>query len=296
MVQNIGWEHIRRIELADPNRPGKIDVLLGAEVGPHIMLNGLLRVEPGQPMAQNTKLSWILSGQVLSTSRLPTLACHIQTYHFRADLDTQLSRFWKLEELTRRRTWTAEEEECEQKFLDNHTRDLVTGRYTVSLPFKGNSTPLGKSRFQALSRLFQLEKKLEKKEIYRMQYREVISEYVTMKHMELIFNPREAINGYYLPHHAVIKESSSTTKLRVVFDASAKTSSGESLNDQLLVGPTIQEDLPSISMAYASNCNFGRCGQNVLANKGTRRRLLLSKDALERFCQRRRERVSFPNI
>lgn len=112
---------------------------------------------------------------------------------------------------------------------------------------------MGKSRFQALSRLFQLEKKLERKEIYGKQYREVISEYVTMKHMELIFDPREAINGYYLPHHAVIKESSSITKLRVVFDASAKTSSGESLNDQLLVGPTIQEDLPSILLRWRTH-------------------------------------------
>lgn len=74
-----------------------------------------------------------ISGQVSSTSRSPTLACHIQTYHFRADFDTQLSRFWELEELTRRRIWTAEEEECEQKFLTTHTRDPVTGRYTVAV-------------------------------------------------------------------------------------------------------------------------------------------------------------------
>ena len=52
-----------------------------------------------------------------------------------------------------------------------------------------------------------------------------------------------AKNGYYLPHHAGIKESSATTKLRVVFDASAKTSNGYSLNNNLAVGPTIQDDI-----------------------------------------------------
>ena len=51
---------------------------------------------------------------------------------------------------------------------------------------------------------------------------------------------------FYLPHHAVIKLSSSTTQTRVVFDASAKSSSGISLNDTLMVGPTIQDDLFSI--------------------------------------------------
>ncbi len=46
---------------------------------------------------------------------------------------------------------------------------------------------------------------------------------------------------FYMPHHAVFKESSTTTKLRVVFDGSAKTTTGVSLNDTLLVGPTIQQ-------------------------------------------------------
>ncbi|XP_033229514.1 uncharacterized protein LOC117181055 [Belonocnema kinseyi] len=53
-------------------------------------------------------------------------------------------------------------------------------------------------------------------------------------------------HGFYLPHHAVVKTSSLTTKVRVVFDGSAKTSSGIALNDSLMVGPTIQEDLFSI--------------------------------------------------
>ena len=51
---------------------------------------------------------------------------------------------------------------------------------------------------------------------------------------------------YYLPMHGVTKESSTTTKLRVVFDASAKTTSGFSLNDTLLTGPSLYPSLSSI--------------------------------------------------
>jgi hypothetical protein len=55
---------------------------------------------------------------------------------------------------------------------------------------------------------------------------------------------------FFLPHHAVFKESSTTTKTRVVFDASAKRTTGVSLNDVLMVGPKIQQDLISIVLRF----------------------------------------------
>ena len=41
---------------------------------------------------------------------------------------------------------------------------------------------------------------------------------------------------FYLPMHGVVKESSTTTKLRVVFDTLAKSATGISLNNTLLWG------------------------------------------------------------
>lgn len=55
---------------------------------------------------------------------------------------------------------------------------------------------------------------------------------------------------FYLPHHGVTKPSSSTTKLRVVFDGSAKSTTNISLNDILHVGSTIQDDLFSILIRF----------------------------------------------
>ena len=57
-------------------------------------------------------------------------------------------------------------------------------------------------------------------------------------------------NGYYLPHHAVIRPESQTTKLRTVFNASFKTSNGLSLNDILMTGPIVQDDLIAILMRF----------------------------------------------
>ena len=46
--------------------------------------------------------------------------------------------------------------------------------------------------------------------------------------------------------HGVTKEESTNTKLRTVFDASAKSSSGVSHNDQLLHGPSLNPMLTSV--------------------------------------------------
>ncbi|XP_045535769.1 uncharacterized protein LOC123721327 [Papilio machaon] len=71
-------------------------------------------------------------------------------------------------------------------------------------------------------------------------------------HMEEITNEVEnnKIGAVYLPHHGVIRENKSTTKLRVVFDASAKGSDGVALNDTLMVGPPLQADLRHTVMRW----------------------------------------------
>jgi len=58
------------------------------------------------------------------------------------------------------------------------------------------------------------------------------------------------VESCVLPHHAVYKEDSLTTKQRIVFDASAETSNGRSLNDLLFVGPTLQNDLPAVLLNW----------------------------------------------
>ncbi|GJQ73837.1 hypothetical protein Trydic_g18774 [Trypoxylus dichotomus] len=81
-------------------------------------------------------------------------------------------------------------------------------------------------------------------------YTNFMEEYEALGHMTKLESVDNTKPYYYLPHHDVFKESSLTTTLRVVFDASAPSSSAISLNDIQLAGPTIQDDLFSILIRF----------------------------------------------
>ena len=55
---------------------------------------------------------------------------------------------------------------------------------------------------------------------------------------------------YCMPHHTVIKESSSSTKVRPVFDASTAGRNGVSLNDCMEAGPNLMPSLPEILIRF----------------------------------------------
>lgn len=118
---------------------------------------------------------------------------------------------------------------------------LVPLRYTVRLPFHDTSVRLGESRSIAHKRLLCLERRLDRDITLKTQYTRIIDEYKQLDHMSLIEKPDD--DGFYMPHHAVFKNSSNTTKIRIVFNASAKSNSGVSLNDTLITRPTIQDKL-----------------------------------------------------
>lgn len=62
--------------------------------------------------------------------------------------------------------------------------------------------------------------------------------------------PQDSSRAFYLPHHGVVRDSSSTTKLRVVFNGSQNTNLGHALNDDFLVGPKVQTDLADVLLRW----------------------------------------------
>lgn len=91
-----------------------------------------------------------------------------------------------------------------------------------------------------------MERKGEQNPRFGNLYRTFMQEYEDLQHMEIVSPPchEDGQSRCYLPHHGVFKESSSTTKLRVVFNESQRTKAGDSLNAHLHVGSNF---LPALS-------------------------------------------------
>ncbi|XP_011330107.1 uncharacterized protein LOC105275148 [Ooceraea biroi] len=166
------------------------------------------------------------------------------------NLDEALQRFWQQEKVPAlpRARLTAEELECVNHFRSTHSRDN-TRRYIVRLPFRAGCGELGSSRSAALRLLERMQHQIRRDAIFGQLYVAFMKEYEALGHMTHS-STSSSTGANFLPHHGVLRQNSSTTKLRVVFNGSARTSSGLSLNDCLHVGPKLHQDIDAVLLRW----------------------------------------------
>lgn len=238
------------IKLADCefNKSSSINMLLGAGIFFDLLCVGQIKLGPEKPILHKTKLGWIISGQINNQiyEQNVNQACFL---NINSDFHDNIERFWSIEEAYPQFEYSREEIECENHFSENTYRDS-SGRFVVKLPLRDNYVNLGESRQAAINRFLSIERKLLNNPGFNKSYSNFMSEYQSLGHMTEVKLTNIAPTHYFLPHHGVEKSDSLTTRLRVVFDASAKTTTGISLNDTLKVGPNIQQDLLSILLRF----------------------------------------------
>ncbi|XP_046810021.1 uncharacterized protein LOC124420605 [Lucilia cuprina] len=221
------------IQLADPlfYKPQRIDLLISTEIFFDLLLEGRISLGHGMPCLVNTVFGWIVGGKFNDQKNPSTLTFE--------------------EYVSGPQTFTNEEQACEKHFTEN-VQINSDRRIQVRLPFKQNPNCLGESFEISKRRFLSLERKLERDPTLKSMYVDFVNEYLALGHMSLYNRPLSHPH-YIIPHHCVLKPESTTTKLRVVFDGSARTTSNHSLNDILMVGPTIQQDLVTTLFSFRLN-------------------------------------------
>ena len=126
--------------------------------------------------------------------------------------------------------------------------------YEVLLQWKRDPPKLENNYRQAARRLESIERRLIHDPEKAKAYNSAIKEYVEKGFAEEVSDEDDEDRTLrYLPHHAVFRNDKTTTKCRIVFDASAQEGDGVSLNDCVLPGPALQPNLASVLIRFPTN-------------------------------------------
>ena len=252
------YRHLAELDLADFSRVGdelQIDALIGSDHYWQLVTGTVIQAESG-PTAIQTHLGWVLSGPVCGAMdhnnliRSPTNhMMHVSTMHLhdaQPDLSNALKAFWELESLGIK----LEEPSVYEEF--KRTISFKESHYEVCLPWKSPHVKPSTNRNLAKRRLEGLLKKLHHLPEVLKEYHAVMQEQLRKGIIEKVVDEanQNADNIiHYLPHHAVIRKDKQTTKLRIVYDASAR-GGGCSLNDCLHSGPKFDQNILDIILRF----------------------------------------------
>ena len=241
------------VELADDcasETPHQIDILVGQDTYWSLVRTGLIRSPEGL-VAQETVFGWVLSGlagENPGNTRQGSPSCQLLTV---TDVPVSVHNFWSLEGFGIDDD-PSDESSVLTEFSDS-VRQCDDGRYEVELPWRkdGSVSLLQDNRVAAESRLANLTRKLDRDPDLKERYDAVLTELEDLGVVhEVPPGEMETDNPtFYLPHRPVVKTEGST-KVRPVFDASAKGSNGLSLNDCLETGPLLTPNVLDVLLRF----------------------------------------------
>ncbi|XP_033116625.1 uncharacterized protein LOC117116658 [Anneissia japonica] len=255
------WDHLKGIEFPVINTKRQVvDILIGVD---HPQLHTALEErhgKPGEPIARRTPLGWTCVGRVNKASRATLL--HAKTYKSNVlslqETEEVMRKFWEVENegliKSDVKLYTKEEELAVKVVTESMCSNGE--RYQVKVPWKEDEKKeMPKTNYEmAEKRLTNLEKRLKKDTVLGAAYQEVVDSYREKEYIRKV-NPEEKHNleqQWFLPHFPVVKLDRETTKVRVVYDASASYR-GVSLNDVIHNGPKLQNNLFDVLLRFRRN-------------------------------------------
>ncbi|GFX32054.1 integrase catalytic domain-containing protein [Trichonephila clavipes] len=195
----------------------EIGLLIGADNIGKLLTGNLIEFDSGLT-AIETKLGWTVIGKVCSNDKnvmLTTSSLHVR--------NVSVKELWELDVLGITDPLLNEnaKENFELTDFKNKLKILRDGRYEVKLPWKCNSENLPSNKELTWKRHLRMMNKLRNGKFFD-DYKSVFRQWEDLNIIERV--PEVELNNecHYLPHRPVIKLDSATTKIRPVFDASAR--------------------------------------------------------------------------
>ncbi|UYV72361.1 hypothetical protein LAZ67_9002779, partial [Cordylochernes scorpioides] len=221
----------------------RIEVLIGADIAGRLLTNDQRRISSGL-VAIRTKLGWTVMGKIPPTEVRDDISSLCVTTLLSLDLEN----LWKLDAIgvsdaeVEKKTQSLQAE-MEEHFAHTTTRD-IEGRYEVALPWVQDKERIPSNKDLAENQLSSVRRKLE--EVGDMnEYGQIFEEW--MKQGIIEYAREDKLDGvHYLPHRPVYKRNSHTSRIRPVFNASARKRGKLSLNDCLDKGPNLIEIIPRL--------------------------------------------------
>ena len=227
------YPHLQGVRIEDNDQKSKLPIhlILGASDYLCIKTDEPPRVgKTGDPVAEKTKFGWtiIAKGKEIDYTAMLLTQTNQTDYEQLCRLDV---------------LGIADRPEHDQTDVYTEFREQLVrsnqGWYETGLPWKSNHPFLPSNEKGSLRRLNNLTRKLKQTELTE-RYAEIIK---TQREEGIVEDAKEPPAGteFYIPHKPVVREAAESTKLRIVYDTSARAhSKAPSLNDCLNAGPPLQ--------------------------------------------------------
>lgn len=233
------YQHLNAVRMDDYDKKGQlpIHVILGS--GDYARIKTATKPligKEGEPVAERTKLGWMILSPGTEFDKTKMLLTQTSQLDF--------DKLCRLDVLGLTDSAETDQLPVYEEFQEQLGRS-PEGWYETGLPWKSNHPPLPANEMGSRRRLENLIKRLKSSNRYN-DYNDIITQ--QLKDGVIEPAPSEASDKeFYIPHKAVVKNMAESTKLRIVYDASARESrTSPSLNDCLNPGPCLQNLLWSI--------------------------------------------------
>ena len=238
------YSHLKDVQMDDKDTKAKLPIhlILGANDFSRLKTNTSAKIgNDGEPVAEKTRFGWILMspGKDLDSSPMMLTRSVQEDYMQLCSLDV---------------LGLSDHPEGDQVSVHEEFREQLTqredGRYETSLPWKAGCKEILPNCLQIINwqviDFKNLVKRLQKQPdlfaAYHAIIQEQLNEGIVERAPEIASTPE-----HYIPHKPVVREKAESTKVRIVYDASAKNGQGElSLNECLDVGPPLQKMIRDI--------------------------------------------------